>query len=31
MAALVLPAVGINYERHPKLQRFMLAVFQPPK
>jgi DNA-directed RNA polymerase subunit RPC12/RpoP len=24
-AALVLPAVGSNYERHPKLQRFMLA------
>jgi hypothetical protein len=24
-AALVLPAVGTNYERHPKLQRFMLA------
>jgi transposase-like protein len=25
MAALILPAVGSNYERHPKLQRFMLA------
>jgi hypothetical protein len=25
MAKLVLPAVGSNYERHPKLQRFMLA------
>jgi ATP-dependent exoDNAse (exonuclease V) beta subunit len=25
MARLVLPAVGSNYERHPKLQRFMLA------
>lgn len=25
MAALVLPAVGTNHERHPKLQRFMLA------
>src|SRR4029077_3415954 len=25
MAALVVPAVGSNYERHPKLQRFMLA------
>src|ERR1700681_1846759 len=24
-AALILPAVGSNYERHPKLQRFMLA------
>jgi ATP-dependent exoDNAse (exonuclease V) beta subunit len=24
-AALILPAVGGNYERHPKLQRFMLA------
>lgn len=24
-AALVLPAVGTNYERHPKLQKFMLA------
>jgi ATP-dependent exoDNAse (exonuclease V) beta subunit len=24
-AALVLPTVGTNYERHPKLQRFMLA------
>ncbi len=24
-AALVLPTVGSNYERHPKLQRFMLA------
>jgi DNA-directed RNA polymerase subunit RPC12/RpoP len=24
-AALVLPAVGSNYERHPKLQRFLLA------
>jgi ATP-dependent exoDNAse (exonuclease V) beta subunit len=25
LAALVLPAVGSNHERHPKLQRFMLA------
>jgi len=25
MAGLVLPAVGTNHERHPKLQRFMLA------
>ena len=25
MAALIVPAVGSNYERHPKLQRFMLA------
>src|ERR1700680_3100492 len=25
MAALILPAVGSNYERHPKLQRFILA------
>jgi hypothetical protein len=25
MAALILPSVGTNYERHPKLQRFMLA------
>ena len=25
MAALVIPAVGTNVERHPKLQRFMLA------
>jgi ATP-dependent exoDNAse (exonuclease V) beta subunit len=25
MATLILPAVGSNYERHPKLQRFMLA------
>jgi transposase-like protein len=25
MAALILPAVGTDYERHPKLQRFMLA------
>jgi hypothetical protein len=25
MAALVLPAVGTNHERYPKLQRFMLA------
>jgi ATP-dependent exoDNAse (exonuclease V) beta subunit len=25
MAALILPTVGTNYERHPKLQRFMLA------
>jgi ATP-dependent exoDNAse (exonuclease V) beta subunit len=25
LAALVLPTVGSNYERHPKLQRFMLA------
>jgi DNA-directed RNA polymerase subunit RPC12/RpoP len=25
MAALILPAVGSNYERQPKLQRFMLA------
>jgi hypothetical protein len=24
-AGLILPAVGSNYERHPKLQRFMLA------
>jgi hypothetical protein len=24
-AALIVPAVGSNYERHPKLQRFMLA------
>ena len=24
-AALILPSVGTNYERHPKLQRFMLA------
>ena len=24
-ASLVLPAVGTNYERHPKLQKFMLA------
>jgi len=24
-AALILPTVGSNYERHPKLQRFMLA------
>jgi DNA-directed RNA polymerase subunit RPC12/RpoP len=24
-AALIVPAVGTNYERHPKLQRFMLA------
>jgi hypothetical protein len=24
-AALILPTVGTNYERHPKLQRFMLA------
>ena len=24
-AALILPAVGSNYERHPKLQRFMLT------
>jgi transposase-like protein len=24
-AALILPAVGSNYERHPKLQRFMVA------
>jgi hypothetical protein len=25
MASLILPSVGTNYERHPKLQRFMLA------
>ncbi len=25
MAALILPTVGTNYERHPKLQRFILA------
>jgi hypothetical protein len=25
MAALILPAVGTNFQRHPKLQRFMLA------
>ena len=25
MAGLILPSVGSNYERHPKLQRFMLA------
>jgi DNA-directed RNA polymerase subunit RPC12/RpoP/ATP-dependent exoDNAse (exonuclease V) beta subunit len=25
MAALIVPAVGSNYERHPTLQRFMLA------
>jgi hypothetical protein len=25
MASLILPTVGTNYERHPKLQRFMLA------
>src|SRR3984893_9153106 len=25
LAGLILPAVGSNYERHPKLQRFMLA------
>jgi hypothetical protein len=25
LAALILPAVGSNYERHPKLRRFMLA------
>jgi hypothetical protein len=25
MASLIIPGVGSNYDRHPKLQRFMLA------